>query len=80
MKKDTHPQYYPKATIRCACGNVIIVGATKELIETEVCHKCHPYYTGKEKLLDTLGMVDKYKKRLAKAKPTLKTKKPRKKK
>jgi large subunit ribosomal protein L31 len=66
MKKEIHPQYYSKATVQCACGNIIVVGSTKELIETEVCYKCHPFYTGKEKVIDTLGMVDKYKKRLAK--------------
>ena len=66
MKKDIHPQYYPKATVRCACGHEITVGSTKELIETEACSSCHPFYTGKDKVIDAMGMVDKYRKRLAK--------------
>ncbi|MFH0791922.1 MAG: 50S ribosomal protein L31 [bacterium] len=66
MKKEIHPKYYPKATTRCACGNVMIIGSTKELVETEVCSSCHPFYTGKDKVIDALGMVDKYRKRLAK--------------
>ena len=68
MKKDIHPKYYPKAQVKCACGNTFTVGATKEFIETEICSKCHPFYTGKEKILDTLGQVQKFRKRLAKKK------------
>lgn len=66
MKKDIHPKYYPKATARCACGNTFIIGSTKEYIETEICSKCHPFYTGKEKIIDTLGQVQKFKDRMAK--------------
>ena len=68
MKKDIHPKYYPKAKVNCACGNAFTVGSTKEHIETEICHKCHPFYTGKEKIVDTLGQVQKFKARLAKKK------------
>jgi large subunit ribosomal protein L31 len=68
MKKDIHPKYYPEATVRCACGNTFKVGSTKELIETEICSACHPFYTGKEKIVDTLGRVEKYKERLSKKK------------
>ena len=68
MKKDIHPRYYPKAKAVCACGNSFTVGSTKELIEVEICSKCHPFYTGKEKMVDTLGRVDKFRKRLAKKK------------
>ncbi len=68
MKKDIHPKYYPKATIKCACGAVFQVGSTKEYIEVEVCSQCHPFYTGKEKIIDTLGRVEKFKKRLTKKK------------
>ena len=73
-KKDIHPKYYSKAKAHCACGNVFEVGSTKEHIETEICSKCHPFYTGKEKIIDSLGRVEKFKKRLAK-KEELKTKK-----
>ena len=70
MKKDTHPTYYQKAAIACACGNKIIVGSTKEKLEVEICARCHPFYTGKEKLVDTAGRVQKFEKRAAKAVPT----------
>ncbi len=65
MKKDIHPKYY-KATVKCACGNTFTVGSTKEFIETEVCAQCHPFYTKKEKVMDTLGRVQKLKERAAK--------------
>jgi len=68
MKKNLHPKYYDKATVRCACGNVFTVGSTKEFIEVEICSKCHPFYTGKEKIIDTEGRVEKFRKRLAKKK------------
>ncbi len=68
MKKDIHPKYYPKATVQCACGNKFIIGSTQEFTETEVCSKCHPFYTGKEKIIDTLGRVEKFKKKLAQKK------------
>jgi large subunit ribosomal protein L31 len=66
VKKDIHPKYYPEAKAKCACGNVFTVGSTKEFIEVEVCSACHPFYTGKEKSMDTMGRVQKFKKRLAK--------------
>ncbi len=66
MKKDIHPKYYPNAQVRCACGNTFTVGATKEFIEIEICSKCHPFYTGKEKIVDVMGRVEKFRKRLAK--------------
>jgi large subunit ribosomal protein L31 len=66
MKKNIHPQYYPKAKAVCACGNTFTVGATKEKIEVEICSACHPFFTGKEKLVDTAGRVEKFKARVAK--------------
>ena len=68
MKRDLHPKYYPKAKVKCACGNTFTVGCTKEFIEIEICSQCHPFYTGKEKIVDTLGQVQKFRKRLEKAK------------
>jgi large subunit ribosomal protein L31 len=68
MKKDIHPKYYPNAKVKCACGNVFTVGSTKESIEIEICSKCHPFYTGKEKIVDAMGRVEKFRKRLAKKK------------
>ena len=67
MKKETHPKYYEKAQVNCACGNKFTVGSTKEKIDTEICFKCHPFYTGKKKVLDTVGKVERFKKRTAKA-------------
>ena len=66
MKKDIHPKYYPSARVQCSCGNTFITGSTKELIEVETCSRCHPFYTGKEKVIDAVGQVQKFRKRLAK--------------
>lgn len=66
-KKEIHPKYYPNAKVQCSCGNSFTVGSTKEYIEIEICSKCHPFYTGKDKLIDKMGRVEKFKKRLAKA-------------
>jgi len=66
MKKDIHPKYYPEAKVRCACGQIFTVGSTKPEINIEICSNCHPFYTGKEKLVDTAGRVEKYQARLAK--------------
>jgi len=68
MKKNIHPKYYPKAQVKCACGNTFTIGVTKEFIEVEICSKCHPFYTGKDKIVDTMGRVQKFRKRLAKKK------------
>ncbi len=65
-KKDIHPKYYPKAKVQCACGNIFEVGSTKEFIEIEICSNCHPFYTGKGKIIDKMGRVEKFRKRLAK--------------
>ena len=62
MKQGIHPNYY-HTTITCAGGNVIETGATKENIKVEVCSKCHPFFTGRQKLVDTGGRVDRFKKR-----------------
>ena len=62
MKEGIHPNYQ-QTTITCACGNVIETGSTKKDIRVEVCSKCHPFFTGKQKLVDTGGRVDRFKKR-----------------
>lgn len=67
MKKGIHPQYYSDAVIKCACGNVIKTGSTKQEMHTEICSACHPFYTGKKKVIDTTGRVDRFKKRMEKA-------------
>ena len=62
MKEGIHPDYKP-TTIRCACGEVIKTRSTKPEIRIEVCSKCHPFYTGKQKLVDTGGRVDRFNKK-----------------
>ena len=62
MQEKIHPNYGP-TTITCACGNVIETGSTKKDIRVEICSKCHPFFTGKQKLVDTGGRVDRFKKR-----------------
>jgi large subunit ribosomal protein L31 len=65
MKKDTHPKYDIKTKATCACGAVFLVGSTMEEIRMEICSSCHPFYTGNEKIMDTAGRVDRFKKRTA---------------
>ncbi len=62
MKKDIHP-IYEETTITCACGNVINTRSTKKDIKVEICSNCHPFFTGKQKLIDAGGRVDRFKKR-----------------
>ena len=62
MKEGIHPNYEP-TTIKCACGEVIKTRSTKKDIKVEICSKCHPFFTGKQKLVDTGGRVDKFKKK-----------------
>jgi len=67
MKKDIHPEYHT-ADVSCACGNKFKIGTTQEKVEVEVCSACHPFYTGNEKIMDTAGRVDKFRKRMEAAK------------
>lgn len=76
MKKDIHPQYYPKARVSCACGNKFEIGSTKPEIKVEICSACHPFYTGKGRLVDIAGRAERFKSRVAKKK-SLSAKKPR---
>lgn len=62
MKEGIHPEY-KAATVRCACGETFETRSTKENINVEICSKCHPFYTGKQKLVDTGGRVEKFRKR-----------------
>lgn len=70
MKKDIHPKYFEKAKVICACGNVFAVGSTVPEMHVEICSKCHPFYTGKEQLIDTAGRIEKFKARREKASTT----------
>ncbi|MCM8803669.1 MAG: 50S ribosomal protein L31 [Candidatus Omnitrophica bacterium] len=62
MKKGIHPEY-KEATIVCACGNIVKTRSTKPEIKIEICNKCHPYFTGKQKYVDSAGRVEKFKKK-----------------
>jgi large subunit ribosomal protein L31 len=67
MKKNTHPTYFSSAKTTCSCGNIVMAGSTQEAITVEICSACHPFYTGKQKLIDTAGRVEKFKARQQKA-------------
>lgn len=62
MKQGIHPEYY-QATVKCACGNTFVTGSTQKEIHVEICSACHPFFTGKQKLVDSTGRVDRFKKR-----------------
>jgi large subunit ribosomal protein L31 len=64
MKPDIHPTYYPEAQVICACGNTWTTGSTKKVIRTDVCSKCHPFFTGEQRIVDTEGQVDRFYKKL----------------
>jgi large subunit ribosomal protein L31 len=65
MKPKIHPTYYPDAKVTCSCGSSFTTGSTRKDIHVEICSVCHPLYTGKKKLVDTAGRVDKFKARLS---------------
>lgn len=60
MQAKIHPQWYPDAQVVCACGNTFTIGSTRETLHVEICHKCHPFFTGEMKFVDTLGRVEKF--------------------
>ncbi len=62
MKKGIHPNY-GECVVKCACGETFITGSTEKELHVDICSKCHPFYTGRQKLVDTGGRVDKFKKR-----------------
>ncbi len=66
MKTGIHPNYQEKVKVICACGNQFEVGSTAKELHIELCSNCHPFYTGKQKLVDTAGRVDKFMARTAK--------------
>lgn len=75
MKPGIHPKY-GKTTVKCACGATFETSSTKPEIQVEICSSCHPFYTGKKKLIDTTGRVERFEKLMAKKKPkTVKAKK-----
>lgn len=78
MKKDIHPEYFPNAKISCACGWGAEVGSTLPAIQVEICSHCHPLFTGKQKIVDTAGRIEKYTSRLKRKDELAKTIKPKK--
>lgn len=68
MKQGIHPQYFDDAKVICVCGNTFTTGSTKPEIRVEVCSRCHPFFTGEMKYVDTLGRVERFQKRQEKAK------------
>jgi large subunit ribosomal protein L31 len=73
MQKKIHPIYHANSKAACVCGATYVVGSTKDVLAVEICSACHPFYTGKENILDTAGRLDRFNKRRALA--TTKTKK-----
>ncbi|RJO59441.1 50S ribosomal protein L31 [Candidatus Parcubacteria bacterium] len=61
MKKNTHPEYFSDAKVICGCGNVFTTGSTQKEIHVEICSNCHPLFTGKQKVVDTQGRVERFK-------------------
>ena len=60
MKSEIHPEYNKNVTVKCGCGATWITSSTKSEISTEICSNCHPYFTGKQNLIDTAGRIEKY--------------------
>ena len=63
MKDKIHPTYYPDARVVCSCGTTFVTGGTKKELRTEVCSKCHPFFTGEQRIVDTAGRVERFKRR-----------------
>jgi large subunit ribosomal protein L31 len=63
MKAKIHPEYYTDAQVICSCGNTFTTGSTKKTLKVELCSKCHPFFTGEQKIVDTAGRVERFKRR-----------------
>ena len=63
MKAKIHPEYYPEAVVTCTCGESYVTGSTKPELRVEICYKCHPFYTGEQRIVDTEGRVERLKRR-----------------
>lgn len=63
MKDKIHPKYYPEAKVICSCGNTFTLGATTPVLKIELCSKCHPFFTGEQRIVDTTGQVERFKRR-----------------
>ena len=63
MKEKIHPKYFTDAKVTCSCGNVLTVGSTRKEMKVELCSKCHPFFTGEQRVVDTAGRVERFKRR-----------------
>ncbi|MEQ1877978.1 MAG: 50S ribosomal protein L31 [Bdellovibrionia bacterium] len=70
MKAEIHPKYFKDAKVTCVCGNSFVTGSTAKEMNIDICNECHPFYTGKQKLIDTEGRIERFNKRYAKNKVT----------
>jgi len=66
LKEGIHPRFYEECVVTCACGNTFTTGSTKKSIKVEICSKCHPFFTGTQKLVDTEGRIEKFNKKYSK--------------
>jgi large subunit ribosomal protein L31 len=66
MKPKIHPEYFNDAKVVCACGNTFTVGSTRKMMKVELCSKCHPFYTGEQRVVDTMGRVERFRRRYKK--------------
>lgn len=74
MKASVHPPYFEEAQVICACGNKFTIGSTQEIVRVELCSKCHPFYTGEQRFVDTASRIQKYQKKQEVAKQYMTTK------
>ncbi len=63
MREKIHPKYHTNARVTCACGNTFTTGSTRETLRVELCSKCHPFFTGEQRIVDTAGRVERFKRR-----------------
>jgi len=63
MKEKIHPKYFPESKVTCSCGNTFTTGSTRETLRVELCSKCHPFFTGEQKIVDTAGRVERFRRK-----------------
>jgi len=67
MKEKIHPKYFLDAKVTCSCGNAFTTGSTRQILKVELCNKCHPFFTGEQKIIDTAGRVERFNKKYKRA-------------
>ena len=71
MKEKIHPKYFTDASVTCSCGNTFTTGSTRQTLRVELCNKCHPFFTGEQKIIDTAGRVERFNKKYKREKKEL---------